>query len=74
VADDHQPQNRFSIYAFADPRDLQTVAAEALACDPILTDRAAASRYAMVYEWLRAAAWTPEATVDWLANQVNATR
>lgn len=74
VADYYQPQHSFSMYAFADPRDLQTVAVEALASDLILNDRAAASRYAMVYEWLRDAALTPEATVDWLADQVNATR
>lgn len=74
VGDYYQPQHGFSMYAFADPRDLQTVAVEALASDLILTDRAAASRYAMVYEWLRAAALTPEETVDWLADQVNATR
>lgn len=74
VADYYQPQHGFSMYAFADPRDLQTIAVEALASDLILTDRAAASRYSMVYEWLRTAALTPEATLDWLANQVNATR
>jgi hypothetical protein len=74
VGDYYQPQHAFSMYAFADPRDLQTVAVEALASDLILTDRAAASRYAMVYEWLRAAALPPEATVDWLADQVNSTR
>jgi hypothetical protein len=74
VADFYQPQHGFSMYAFADPRDLQTVAVEALASDLILTDRAAASRYATVYEWLQKAALTPEATADWLANRVNATR
>jgi hypothetical protein len=74
VADYYQPQHGFSMYAFADPRDLQTVAVEALASDLILTDRAAASRYATVYEWLQRAALTPEATVDWLAGQVNAAR
>ncbi len=74
VADFYQPQHGFSMYAFADPRDLQTVAVEALASDLILTDRAAASRYATVYEWLQQAALTPEATVEWLAEQVNATR
>jgi len=74
VADYYQPQHGFSMYAFADPRDLQTVAVEALAGDLILTDRGAASRYARVYEWLRTAALSPEATVDWLADQVNATR
>lgn len=74
VADYYQPQHGFSMYAFADPRDLQTVAVEVLASDLILTDRAAASRYSMVYEWLRMAALTPEATVDWLADQVNAAR
>lgn len=74
VADYYQPQHGFSMYAFADPRDLQTVAVEALASDLILTDWAAASRYSMVYEWLRTAALTPEATADWLADQVNTTR
>ena len=74
VADYYQPLHSFSMYAFADPRDLQTVAVEALSSDLILTDRGAASRYAKVYEWLRAAALSPEATADWLADHVNATR
>jgi len=74
VADYYQPQHGFSMYAFADPRDLQTVAVEALSSDLILTDRGAASRYAKVYEWLRSAALSPEATADWLADHVNATR
>lgn len=74
VADYYQPQHGFSMYAFADPRDLQTVAVEALASDLILTDRGAASRYAKVYEWLRRAALSPEDTAQWLADHVNATR
>jgi len=74
VADYYQPQHGFSIYAFADPRDLQTVAVEALASDLILTDRIAASRYTTVYEWLQQAALTPEASADWLAGRVNAAR
>jgi transcriptional regulator with XRE-family HTH domain len=74
VGDFYQPQHGFSMYAFADPRDLQTVAVEALASDLILTDRGAASRYAKVYEWLRTAALSPEVTVDWLADHVNTTR
>jgi hypothetical protein len=73
VADFYQPQYGFSIYSFADPGDLETVAVEALATDVILTDRAAASRYTKVYEWLRAAAMTPDETLEWLANRVNAT-
>lgn len=74
VGDYYQPQHGFSMYSFADPQDLQTVAVEALVSDLILTDRGAASRYAKVYEWLRAAALSPEATVDWLADHVNMTR
>jgi transcriptional regulator with XRE-family HTH domain len=74
VGEFYQPQHGFSIYTFADPGDLQTIAVEALSSDLILTDRTAASRYVKVYEWLRAAALTPEATVDWLAGHVNATR
>lgn len=74
IGDYYQPQHGFSIYTFADPGDLQTVAVEALASDLMLTDRSAASRYVRVYEWLRAAALSPEATVDWLAEHVNATR
>jgi transcriptional regulator with XRE-family HTH domain len=70
----YQPQHGFSIYTFADPGDLQTVAVETLASDLMLTDRTAASRYVKVYEWLKAAALTPDATVDWLADHVNATR
>lgn len=74
IGDFYQPQHGFSIYSFADPGDLQTVAVEALASDLMLTDRSAASRYVRVYEWLRTAALSPEATVDWLADHVNATR
>lgn len=74
VGEFYQPQHGFSIYTFADPDDLQTIAVEALASDLMLTDRTAASRYVKVYEWLKAAALTPEATVDWFAEHVNATR
>ena len=74
VADYYQPLHSFSMYGFDDPHDLQTVAVEALSSDLILTDRGAASRYAKVYEWLQAAALSPEATADWLADHVNATR
>jgi transcriptional regulator with XRE-family HTH domain len=74
VADYYQPQHGFSMYAFADPRDLQTVAVEALSSDLILTDRGAASRYAKVYEWLQAAALSPSQTAQWLADHVNTTR
>ncbi len=74
VSDFYQPQHGFSIYAYAGPDDLPTVAVEALASDLILTDRAAASRYARVYEWLRSAALTAEQTATWLADHVNATR
>jgi transcriptional regulator with XRE-family HTH domain len=72
VGEFFQPQHGFSIYTFADPGDLPTVAVEALANDLTLTDRTAASRYAKVYEWLRAAALDPAATVDWLIRHVNA--
>lgn len=74
VSDFYQPQHGFSIYAYADPDDLPTVAVEALASDLILTDRVAASRYAKVYGWLRSAALTAEQTATWLADHVNATR
>ncbi|NUR71511.1 MAG: helix-turn-helix domain-containing protein [Hamadaea sp.] len=74
VGEFFQPQHGFSIYTFADPGDLPTVAVEALASDLTLTDRTAASRYAKVYEWLRSAALDPVATVDWLSRHVNATR
>lgn len=61
------PHTAFSLYRFADPQDPETLAIEGLSTNLVLTDRDEISRYTVVFEWLQAAAYTPEETLSWLA-------
>lgn len=66
IANWYLPHTAFSLYRFADPQDPETLAIEGLSTNLILTDRDEISRYTMVFEWLQAAAYSPEETLSWL--------
>jgi hypothetical protein len=66
VADYYLPHTAFSLYRFADPADPETVAVEALAHDLILTEKPELTRYKLVFQWLRAAALSPQESLAWL--------
>jgi Domain of unknown function (DUF5753) len=67
LQDWYLPETPFSIYRFADRRDPATVAVEPLAADIQLTDEAIIGAYTAAFDRLRAAARSPEASIDWLA-------
>jgi transcriptional regulator with XRE-family HTH domain len=67
LEDWYLPETAFSIYRFADRRDPATVAVELLVADVQLTDEALVGSYTAVFDRLRAAARSPEASVEWLA-------
>jgi len=69
----HLPHTAFSLYRFAHPQDPETLAIEALTTDMVLTDPDDLERYAMVFQWLQAAALSPEDTLTWLRAGSSAT-
>lgn len=73
IGDWYLPHTGFSIYRFADPADPETVAIEALTGDLLLDDKAEIARYAVVFDWLRAAALAPEKSLQWLTNAARST-
>ncbi|HEY2946914.1 MAG TPA: helix-turn-helix transcriptional regulator [Micromonosporaceae bacterium] len=68
LGDWYLPETSFSIYRFPDRNDPATVAVELLAADLQLTDQAVVGAYTAAFDRLRAAARSPEASVDWLAH------
>lgn len=64
------PHTAFSIYRYAHPEDPETLAIGGLTTDLVITGGAELDRYAVVFDWLRAAARTPEDTMTWLADAV----
>jgi transcriptional regulator with XRE-family HTH domain len=67
------PHTGFSLYRFADPADPETLAIEGITTNLVVTDTDEVARYATVFEWLQAAALSPEETLDWLAEEVRDT-
>ncbi|GAA4680277.1 helix-turn-helix transcriptional regulator [Phytohabitans rumicis] len=72
VSDWYLPETAFSIYRFADPDDPDAVAVEALAADLILTEEAMLARYVRVFDWLREAALSPDASLAWITEAATA--
>ncbi|SDX97765.1 Helix-turn-helix domain-containing protein [Micromonospora pattaloongensis] len=70
VADWYLPETGFSIYRFAEPEDPSAVAIEALDADVVITDEAVLDRYTQVFEWLCAAARSPEESLEWITEAV----
>jgi transcriptional regulator with XRE-family HTH domain len=68
IADWYVPHIAFSIYRYAHPDDPAALAIEGLTTDLVSTGGAELDRYALVFDWLRAAALTPEETLTWLAD------
>jgi len=68
AADWFVPHTAFSIYRYAQSEDPRTLAIEGLSSDVVLTGGAEPDRYAVIFDWLRAAALTPEDTSTWLAD------
>jgi transcriptional regulator with XRE-family HTH domain len=66
VAEWYLPETAFSIYRFAEPEDPSAVAIEALGADMVLTDEALLDRYSKVFDWLCAAARSPEESLQWI--------
>lgn len=68
ISDWFLPQTAFSLYRFSDPQDPETLAIEGISTNLVLTDRDEFRRYSKVFEWLQAAALSPEETVNWLTS------
>ncbi|MEV1285713.1 helix-turn-helix transcriptional regulator [Micromonospora sp. NPDC049679] len=66
VAEWYLPETAFSIYRFAEPEDPSAVAIEALSADMVLTDEAVLARYTQVFDWLCAAARSPDESLEWI--------
>jgi transcriptional regulator with XRE-family HTH domain len=66
IGDWYLPHTGFSLYRFAHPQDPETVAIEGITTDVMLTDPDELDRYATVFQWLQAAALSPEDTLVWL--------
>ncbi|MBB4960090.1 helix-turn-helix domain-containing protein [Micromonospora polyrhachis] len=69
IAEWYLAHTAFSLYRLADPLDPQTLAIEGISTNQVLTDHEELHRYSVVFDWLRAAALTPEETRDWLAEK-----
>lgn len=67
IGDFYVPHSDFSLYRFTDPDDPETVVLETLTSDLHLTDAEDVSRYRLVFDWLSAAALSPEESVDLLS-------
>ncbi|GAA1011266.1 transcriptional regulator [Acrocarpospora pleiomorpha] len=60
------PRSAFSIYTFADPGDPTVVAVDTVTDDLVLTEPDAATRYETLYTRIRAAALTPDESLQFL--------
>ncbi|TCB97650.1 XRE family transcriptional regulator [Micromonospora zingiberis] len=60
------PPTAFSLYRFADPLDLETLAIEGGFTDVMSTDVIVLNRYKVVFEWLCTAALSATDTLTWL--------
>ena len=67
IGDYYLPHSSFSLYRFADPEDPDIVVLETLTSDLHLGDDEDVSRYRLLFDWLAAAALSPEDSVTFLA-------
>ncbi|WDZ83997.1 helix-turn-helix domain-containing protein [Micromonospora cathayae] len=58
------PRSPFSLYAYPDPEDLTLVAVDTVTTDLLITEALEAQRYARLFDQLRDAALSPEASAD----------
>ncbi|NES14550.1 MULTISPECIES: helix-turn-helix transcriptional regulator [Micromonospora] len=58
------PRSPFSLYAYPDPEDLTLVAVDTVTTDLLVTEAQEAQRYARLFDQLRDAALSPEASAD----------
>ncbi|MEV4757758.1 helix-turn-helix transcriptional regulator [Micromonospora sp. NPDC049559] len=70
IADWYLPHTGFSLYRFPDPQDPEMLAIEGITTNLMQDDRDELSRYTVVFEWLQAAALTPDDTLTWLTDAV----
>ncbi|MEQ4303304.1 helix-turn-helix transcriptional regulator [Plantactinospora sp. B6F1] len=63
------PHTGFSLYRFAEPQDPETLAIEGLATNLMVTEPREIATYSRVFDWLQAAALTPEETIIWLTER-----
>ena len=61
------PRSAFSIYRYPDSADPIVVSVDTITSDLVLTDAVDVGHYLTLYDRLRAAALTPEQTIDFLA-------